>query len=64
MTWWMWIIYLIAVIYIAGFFFVLFFHMYYLQMITFELALLRSFVWPIYFATGGRWPHGVHIPMD
>lgn len=33
-----------------------------LPMVTFPLALLRSLVWPIFWATG--WPHGTPMTMD
>jgi hypothetical protein len=49
-------------IYATGF--VLFFgmHLIFLQMVTPELALLRSLAWPVFWATG--WPHGTPLPMD
>lgn len=62
MTWWMWILVGMLVIYAIGFVFVFTFHAFYLQMVTFELALLRSAVWPIWMATG--WPRGVPLTMD
>lgn len=37
-------------------------HRVFLQMVEVELALLRSLLWPIYFATG--WPGGERRPMD
>lgn len=49
-------------IYILGFMGTFLFHVFLLQMVTFELALLRSFVWPIFFLTG--WPRGTPMPMD
>jgi len=59
MIWWIW-----AIIgsYIAGFLAVFIFHITFLQMVTPSLALLRSLVWPIFWATG--WPHGSPLPMD
>jgi hypothetical protein len=59
MPWWIWT--LIGV-YVVGFIAFLVFHLMMLQMVTPGLALLRSAVWPIFWATG--WPHGVPLTMD
>jgi hypothetical protein len=59
MAWWAWT--LIGV-YLFGFVVCLVGHLMFLQMVMPPLALLRSFVWPIFLVTG--WPHGVPEPMD
>lgn len=59
MMWWMWGL---LAIYVCGFFLTLYFHVLLLPMVTPALALLRSAVWPIFWATG--WPHGFTMPMD
>lgn len=59
MTWWMWT--LIAV-YGVGFLVCFVGHIVFLQMVTPGLALLRAFVWPVFWLTG--WPGGEPLPMD
>lgn len=61
MTWWMWTLLLV---YLIGFVVVLVMHVVFLQMVTFPLALLRALFWPIWFATGGRWPPSMPLTMD
>lgn len=58
MAWWGWLV----IVYGSGFFFVLMFNS---QLpVTGGLALLRSFVWPIWLLTGGAWPAGQPERMD
>jgi hypothetical protein len=59
MPWWIWT--LIGV-YVVGFVVFLTVHLLFLQMVTPGLALARSAVWPIFWATG--WPHGSPLTMD
>lgn len=49
-------------IYLLGFILVFVLHALFLQMVTFELALVRSAVWPIYLTTGR--PYGTPLRMD
>lgn len=51
---------LLAVLYLAGFLFVLWIHT---QMpVTLGLALVRAAAWPVWITVG--WPHGESLPMD
>jgi hypothetical protein len=52
----------ILALYGFGFVACLVLHVTSLQMVTADLALFRSAVWPIWLTTG--WPHGTPLPMD
>lgn len=52
----------LACIYWFGFVTVFVLHAIAVPNITIGLILLRSTVWPIFWATG--WPHGEPMPMD
>jgi hypothetical protein len=56
-----WVRTLIAV-YFLGLAMTIVFHGLFLQMVTFDLALVRAIVWPIFWVTG--WPHGTPLTMD
>lgn len=49
----------LLMIYVIGFSVIFIGHALYFQNVTFELALLRSAVWPIWIVTG--WPQGVQL---
>lgn len=61
MTWWIWTI---VLIYGLGFAAMFLLHMFFVQMVTVPLALLRSAFWPVFIGTRGRWPRGAQLPMD
>lgn len=59
MPWWLWTI---IGVYLLGFVATLIFHMMFVQMVMFPLAVIRALMWPFFWACG--WPHGSPLPMD
>ena len=53
---------ILVLAYMPGFMAVIVLHVTYLPMVTFQLAVLRSVVWPFWIAFG--WPHGAPLTMD
>ncbi len=56
------VITIFGLVYAPGFISVFLMHLFFLHMVTFPLALLRSLAWPCWIAFG--WPHGTPLPMD
>jgi hypothetical protein len=54
--------YTLLVLYLVGFVVTMVVNLGPLGMVSFGLALLRSFVWPIWITTG--WPRGEQLSMD